>query len=157
MDLKKIINPWIGRVDGYNCWCCAPGNTKGLKMEFFIAGDEVVSFLTPGKNYEGWQGVLHGGIQGTLMDEIGMWCVCAKLDTCGVTRTCTTKYIKTVYSDKPLEVHSKIKEVNRMFAIVETWITQDGQKCTEAEIKYFIVSHDAAVKDFNFKTIETED
>lgn len=157
MDLKKIINPWLGKGDGYNCWCCAPNNQMGLKMEFFIAGEEVVSFLTPGKNFESWQGVLHGGIQGTVMDEIGMWAVCAFLETAGVTRTMTTKYIKTVYSDKPLEVHAKIKEVNRMFAFVDCWITQEGQKCTEAEIKYYIVSRDVAERDFKFTKIETED
>ncbi len=155
--LKKIINPWISKGEtGYNCFCCAPHNPAGMKMEFFEDGDEVISTLEPGKNYESWMGVIHGGIQCTAMDEIGMWCVNLKMQTAGVTRNLNAKYIKSVSSLKPFVVHAKIREVNRMFVFVDAWITQDGQKCTEADIKYYVVSKDIAARDFYFTGLETE-
>lgn len=74
--MKKIKNPWLGLTDkGYNCFGCSPENPYGLKMEFYEDGDDIVSFWTPGENYQGWMNTLHGGIQATLMDESAGWLI----------------------------------------------------------------------------------
>ena len=46
MNLKKIINPWIG-TPSYNCFVCCPTNPKGLHLEFFEDGDYVVTKFKP--------------------------------------------------------------------------------------------------------------
>ena len=67
----KIKNPWIesGRAHDYNCFGCSPFNEFGLHLEFWEDGDELVAKWQPRKSLEGWMGVLHGGIQATLLEE----------------------------------------------------------------------------------------
>ena len=72
--MRKIKNPWLHRV-GYNCFGCAPDNPIGLHMEFFEEGEQVICFWRPQEHFEGWVGVLHGGIVSTLVDETAGWVV----------------------------------------------------------------------------------
>ena len=84
--MKKIINPYIGDESiGYNCFACAPNNPCGLKMEFYEDGDEVVSFWQPDGNFQSWIDTLHGGIQATLIDEVGAWFIFRKFQTSAMT------------------------------------------------------------------------
>ena len=74
--MKKIKNPYAGLEEqGYNCFACCPENPFGLKMEFYEDGDDIVCLWNPHTNFQGWLNTLHGGIQSTLMDEVGGWLV----------------------------------------------------------------------------------
>ncbi|MCQ2147151.1 MAG: PaaI family thioesterase [Bacteroidales bacterium] len=156
--MDKIVNSWLENNEAnYNCFVCAPNNHAGLKMEFYEDGEEVVSFWRPDKDHDGWPGTVHGGIQVTMMDELGMWLVNLKLQTAGFTRDLTTKYIKGVSSDAEIiEVRARLKEVDRMFAFVTAKIIVNGEVCTEAEMKYFIVPQQVARTKFHFKGCFTE-
>ena len=90
--MKKIKNPWIDLTDkGYNCFACAPNNPYGLKMEFYEDGEDIVSLWTPDSNYQGWLNTLHGGIQATLLDELGGWIIARKFQTSGMTTSLNMK------------------------------------------------------------------
>lgn len=52
------------------CFACGVNNPIGLKLDFAYEGDEYVTYFTPQKEHQGWAGVTHGGIVGTLMDEV---------------------------------------------------------------------------------------
>lgn len=54
-------------------------------MEFYEDGDDIVSIWEPHENFQSWIGTLHGGIQATLMDELGGWVITRKLQTTGMT------------------------------------------------------------------------
>ena len=74
--MKKIKNPYAGLEEqGYNCFACCPSNPFGLKMEFYEDGDDIVCLWNPHPNFQSWLNTLHGGIQSTLMDELGGWVV----------------------------------------------------------------------------------
>ena len=91
--MKKIRNPYLGLEEqGYNCFACCPQNPYGLKMEFYEDGDDLVCIWKSGDNYQGWLKTLHGGIQATLMDELGGWLINRKLQTAGMTTQLTMKY-----------------------------------------------------------------
>ena len=78
--MKKIKNPYAGLEEqGYNCFACCPDNPFGLKMEFYEDGDDIVCLWDAHPNFQGWLNTLHGGIQSTLMDEIGGWLINRKL------------------------------------------------------------------------------
>lgn len=54
------------------CFVCGLDNPVGLKLEFYETGpDEVTAHYTPGKDYAGYPGVLHGGIVASILDEVG--------------------------------------------------------------------------------------
>lgn len=158
--MKKIINPWAGLTDkGYNCFACAPTNPCGLKMEFYEDGDEIVSIWTPGNNYQGWLNTLHGGIQATLLDEIGGWIIARKFQTSGMTTNLAIKYKKPIPTgeDVTIEIRGRVKEVKRMFVFIEAEIIHNGETCSSAEMTYYTFPKDVAEKDFMFNGCEIEE
>ena len=158
--MKKIINPWLGLSDkGYNCFACAPTNPYGLKMEFYEDGDDIVSIWNPGDNYQGWLDTLYGGIQATLLDEIGGWIIARKFQTSGMTTSLNIKYKKPIPTGKDIriEIRGRVKEVKRMFVFIEAEIRYDGEVRSSAEMTYYTFSKDIAEKDFLFSGCEIED
>lgn len=158
--MKKIRNPYIGLEEqGYNCFACCPQNPYGLKMEFYEDGDDVVCLWTPADDYQGWLKTLHGGIQATLMDELGGWIVNRKLQTAGMTTGLTMKYRNPVPTgnDVQIEVRGRIRELKRNFAIIEADITHDGKICSSCEMTYWCFPKDKAEKDFFFTGCELEE
>lgn len=96
--MRKIRNPFIGK-EGYNCFGCSPDNPFGLHMEFYEDGDDVVSYWHPHDHFQGWTGVMHGGILATMIDETAGWVVMRKLQTSGMTSRLNLKYLYPVSSD----------------------------------------------------------
>ena len=56
-------------VDDY-CFACGMANPKGLHLTFRFEGDEYVCDFIPEKEYQGWTGIVHGGIVATVLDEV---------------------------------------------------------------------------------------
>ncbi len=55
------------------CFGCGPANAKGLRIRSFETDDTVVCDWKPEKHHEAFEGVLNGGICGTLLDCHGNW------------------------------------------------------------------------------------
>jgi acyl-coenzyme A thioesterase PaaI-like protein len=51
------------------CFACGTRNPIGLHLHFVEDGDGIRAEFTPGRQYEGYQGLLHGGIVATALDE----------------------------------------------------------------------------------------
>ncbi len=53
-----------------HCFACGLENPVGLKLRFFrITDGEVRAEFFPPEHYEGYPGVLHGGIAASMLDE----------------------------------------------------------------------------------------
>lgn len=53
-----------------HCFACGLENPVGLKLRFFqITDDEVRADFLPPEHFEGYPGVLHGGIAASMLDE----------------------------------------------------------------------------------------
>ena len=158
--MNKIKNPYIGlEQQGYNCFACCPTNPYGLKMEFYEDGDDIVSIWNPGDNYQGWLKTLHGGIQATLIDEIGAWVISRKLQTSGVTTNLQVKYRNPIPTGDgvQIEIRSHIKEMKRNFAFIDVTISHDGKVCTMAGLTYFCFTKEKAASDYYFTGCELEE
>jgi hypothetical protein len=60
----------IPKPRGHNCFACGTDNPIGLNLQFYRLADDVCTEITLDKQYEGWEGVIHGGIVSTLLDEV---------------------------------------------------------------------------------------
>lgn len=136
---RNINNPFRG-LEGYNCFGCSPDNHYGLKMHFEEEDDAVVSCWSPDQRFQGYSGVLHGGIQATLMDETASWYVFTKLGTAGVTARMEVRYHKPVLISKgPLIIRGSLIEQNKRLASIKVTLTdKEGILCSEATIDYFL-------------------
>lgn len=158
--MKKIRNPWLPLLkEGYNCFACSPENPHGLKMEFWEDGDELVSLWHPSSDYEGWLGTLHGGIQSTLIDEIGGWWIGRKLQLSAMTTNLQVKFRKPVPSspETTIELRCRLKEQKRAFVVMEVTLSIDGEIHTSAELTYYCFSKSVSENEFRFQPFELEE
>ncbi len=57
------------RSDYQHCFVCGAKNTSGLRLKFHREGEQVVAEFLPDVSFEGFPGVVHGGILASLLDE----------------------------------------------------------------------------------------
>ncbi|HHN48627.1 MAG TPA: PaaI family thioesterase [Bacteroidales bacterium] len=145
MANRKIKNPFT-TSETYNCFGCSPRNQIGLQLEFEEEGDWITAEWTPKRDYEGWFNVLHGGLQTTLLDELGSWVVFVKMGTAGVTSKLEIKFIKPVHVDKgTVRIKGRIKEIRRNIAIIEALLYGgDGELCAVSTMHYFAFAQEKA-------------
>ncbi|HEY0158571.1 MAG TPA: PaaI family thioesterase [Thermoanaerobaculia bacterium] len=55
------------------CFGCGPANDQGLRIRSFESGDELVCDWTPQPHHLAFEGVLNGGIIGSLLDCHSNW------------------------------------------------------------------------------------
>jgi acyl-coenzyme A thioesterase PaaI-like protein len=139
--MKKLINPFQN-IKGFNCFGCSENNKYGLKMSFFEDNDEIVSIWHPCDYYQGYNSILHGGIQATLMDEIASWVVFIKLKTGGVTSSMEVKLKCPVYTDKgKITLRAKLLHKNLKIAKIAVKLyNQDNVECSQSLVNYFVYS-----------------
>jgi len=149
--MRKINNAYT-QIEGYNCFGCSPDNQIGLKMEFYETEDGVMAQWTPTRDYEGYYNHLHGGIQATLLDEVGSWIVPTKLGSSGVTRTITVNYHKSVFINQGMiTIKAQLISFLDNIALVKAQIEDnEGTPRATATIEYFVFPEDVARKRFYF-------
>ncbi len=64
--------PTVGSLfaDDRYCLCCGEKNPVGFQMKFRYEGERLLSEAVIPKVYQGFSNVVHGGILGTLLDEL---------------------------------------------------------------------------------------
>lgn len=75
-------------VEANRCFVCGPGNANGLHVKFRLEDGVCRAEWRSSEEYMGYQGVVHGGIQFCLLDDVmanllyleGLICVTAKAD-----------------------------------------------------------------------------
>jgi uncharacterized protein (TIGR00369 family) len=141
----KIINPFAGKP-GYNCFGCSPDNKLGLRLSFVNEGEYILAQWQPQPQFQGYQNLLHGGIQATLLDEIASWYVYARLQTAGVTSRLDVRYRKPVYTDQgSLTLRARLLEKRRNLADIETELLNNtGELCAGGVIQYYTFSEQVA-------------
>ena len=98
----------IPKLEGHHCFACGTENPIGLNLQFYRLGDAVCADITLDKAYEGWEGMVHGGIVSTLIDEVMSWAVMYSKKVFLVTRNMNIKYVKPAMIGTPLRVKGRL-------------------------------------------------
>ena len=64
------MNARRGRDDADSCFVCGPKNPIGLKLSFRLEEDRCHGEFTPGENHCGFDGITHGGIIFSALDDV---------------------------------------------------------------------------------------
>lgn len=144
---KKIKN--VFAVNNYNCIGCSPHNPIGLNLQFFEEGDQVLADWVPERAFEGYPGIIHGGIQALLLDEISAWTIYIKAKTAGVTSRLSVKYKKELVNPQSkVTVRGTLIEVKRNLGFVKSeLLNEHGEVCAEAESTFFLFPLHKAIED----------
>ncbi|WP_179131148.1 PaaI family thioesterase [Candidatus Entotheonella palauensis] len=113
---KKIL---IG-YDTDHCFACGKHNPDGLGLEFCFDRETgiVHSEFTPPMRYQGYGGVVHGGILATLMDEVmahSLW----QRGIAAVTAKMSLRYREPVPVGERLLLYGRTIEERRKHATTE--------------------------------------
>ncbi|HHT52879.1 MAG: PaaI family thioesterase [Bacteroidales bacterium] len=137
-EKRKIKN--VFAQGNYNCIACSPYNPIGFKLQFYEEGDYITASWNPQHNYEGYPGILHGGVQALLLDEISAWTVYIKAKTSGVTGRMSIRYKKEVtINQSEIRLRGRILEHRRNLCILEAQLfNAEGELCAEAETTFFL-------------------
>jgi acyl-coenzyme A thioesterase PaaI-like protein len=52
------------------CFACGASNPIGLKLQFRFEGEDYVTEFEVKPEYQGWTGIVHGGLLATVLDEV---------------------------------------------------------------------------------------
>jgi len=101
----------IPNMDHNMCFGCGPANEHGLKMKFFGSDNMIYANIAVPGYLLGWNGVVHGGILSTILDEGMSWGAIFLTRKFILTKSMTVNYHKPVLVGDMLRVESEIKEL----------------------------------------------
>lgn len=116
------------------CFGCGPANPHGLRVESRVAGDELVADWMPAEHHEAFDGVLNGGIIGSLLDCHSNWAAAMRImELRGEVRPpgCVTaeyavRLLRPTPTDGPIRLRARVVEATDRRATVEASIEADG-------------------------------
>jgi uncharacterized protein (TIGR00369 family) len=105
--------------DNY-CFVCGIQNPIGLKLDFYYDEnyDEIVSNAVFPRHFQGWQGVLHGGLVSTVLDEIMIKAAIQKGFKC-VTGELNIKFKRPALLKNEFTIKGKVIETRRRMILTE--------------------------------------
>ena len=119
------------------CFGCGPANEKGLHIQSFLEGDEVVATWKAEPHHLAFEGIVNGGIIGALLDCHSNWAATYHLmkksgaDTPPC--TVTAEYAITLRRPTPtggdVELIARPVEVGEDRAVVEAELVAGGKVC----------------------------
>ena len=148
--IREVENSFID-FPGNNCFACHPNNSHGLRLKFFANDDtgEVFTKIKPETHFNGFPGILHGGIQCALLDEVAYWAMFDKIKKIGLTAKIDIEYLNPVPMDVELEVIAKVVGIQKRRVTVDTVLKAgNSEVCTKAEVLYFLPNRKVVFKVF---------
>ena len=117
------------------CFGCGPANEKGLRIKSFVEGDEVVAEFVPQDHHQAFEGVMNGGICGTLLDCHSIWTAAHHLmvksgqptPPCTVTADFHVVLKRPTPMNAPVTVRAHVVESSEDRAVIEASLESGGK------------------------------
>ena len=87
-DLRFAVEP-------HRCFACGSLSEHGMNLDLHISGERCWTELTVAERFQGWDGIAHGGIVCTILDEVMAWSLAAS-DNWGMTARMTVAFKRPV-------------------------------------------------------------
>ncbi len=100
----------------HNCFACGSLNAHGLQLDLHVENGRSWTQLELDRRFEGWEGIAHGGILCTILDEVMAWALVGA-DNWGVTARLSVEF------RRPVSVNQAIR--------AEGWITRSRRRIVE--------------------------
>lgn len=101
------------------CFACGSQNPIGLKLSFHEDGEQYVTTFVADPTLQGYQGIVHGGIVATVLDEVMaryVWLLAGPAATAKL----SVRYCRPVPTERPITVRGWITAVRRGGIAFET-------------------------------------
>lgn len=128
--------PSLALQEHPGCVVCGPANPHGLRVRFEVLPDgSTQGHFACDKAYEGYSGVLHGGIQSALLDGAMLHCLFAR-GCPAVTMDLSIQFRHPVQTGVPVLVRAQLLEQAGELYMLAGDIQQLGQIRTKARGRF---------------------
>lgn len=115
-----------------NCFACGPKNDYGLRLDIRPNAEGVEFLFTPPARFQGWDGIVHGGIVSTLLDELIAW-ACSDRGFEAVTGELAVRFRKPLPVGRPVRgVGRIVREKGRLLVGESRLLDEAGEVIAEA-------------------------
>lgn len=125
------------RSDANQCFVCGPGNPAGLKLTFRLEDDVCLSEYTPAPHHCGYDGVTHGGLIFSALDDVmANWIFLKGIRA--YTARCDIRYKDSLPTGTPVRLEGRcVKERGRLVVMQGKMIREDSNVLVaEAEASF---------------------
>jgi len=85
----------------HNCFACGQLNVHGLRLDLHARSGRCWTELSLPERFEGWEGIAHGGIICTILDEVMAWAIVGE-DVWGVTARLQVEFKRPIPVGAPI-------------------------------------------------------
>jgi acyl-coenzyme A thioesterase PaaI-like protein len=127
---RVLPGPGVPRfeISDHNCFACGALNEHGLGLVLHVERARCWTDVTLDRRFEGWDGIAHGGILSTILDEVMAWALVGD-DSWGVTARMAVDF------RKPVRVGVTFRG--------EGWIARSRRRVIETQAR--LIGHDGDV------------
>lgn len=113
-ETRVVDVPGVPRfeVAPHHCFACGTLNASGMGLVLHVEPRRCWTELTLERRFEGWDGIAHGGILCTILDEVMAWSLVGE-DNWGLTARINVEFKKPVEIDQPIRAEGWITRSRR--------------------------------------------
>jgi uncharacterized protein (TIGR00369 family) len=122
----------------HSCFVCGESNPFGLRLRFETDGRVVQTHFVPRAEHIGFQGVVHGGLIATVLDEIMVWACAVPTRRFAYCAELTVRYLEPAVPGEEVVVSSELvaNRKNRIYEAKATMRNAANVTLAEATGKY---------------------
>jgi uncharacterized protein (TIGR00369 family) len=130
-------------TDNRYCFICGELNPIGLKTRPEIDPERrsAICRLTIPAEFQGWEGVVHGGVIAALLDEVSAYAAMT-ISKQVVTAELHTRYLKPVPVDVEIVVSAVVREQKRRSLVIDAELVRDETVLARSEARMVIFKDD---------------
>lgn len=135
MEESETLNDF---QDDRYCFACGPDNPIGMKLKVNRSEKGRASFVwTPCREYQGWSGVLHGGIITTLLDE-AMAYATGSITKGAATAGIEVSFRKPINTEEEISVSASLEKERGRLILMSAVLFQGGEEKAMAKAKFVV-------------------
>lgn len=102
-ETRLVDLPGVPRfeVAPHHCFACGTLNASGMGLVLHVEPQRCRTEVTLEQRFEGWDGIAHGGILSTILDEVMAWSLVGE-DNWGLTARISVEFKKPVEIGHPI-------------------------------------------------------
>jgi len=121
-----------------NCFACGSNNGAALRLNFHKKEDDsVVGYFTADPKFEGYSGIVHGGIIATLLEAAMTHCLLKK-GISALTGRLSIRYSSPIRVGTVVKLEARIIKRSHKIFFLEGQAIVEGKKMAYAEAKYVL-------------------
>src|SRR5437773_9805367 len=113
-----------------NCLVCGRANPHGLHLSLHAdpTSNLVTTTFTPTRDHIGFEGIIHGGLLATVLDEAMVWAATWRIKRFCVCGEMTVRFRESAVVNEPLTVTAKVDQARTTLVLTSGQVQRPDGK-----------------------------